>query len=156
MRLKHTFFQGDKPAKRILTFNEYMDETMVIAKRKKENEKGEQRYTSAQLEIALVCFCDFEALKSEIDPDIHVLFPQLTIDYQAGFDWLDLSVSNNDQDAIAYFQRRLLEADFAKSYLEYKYIIRPECALRWHETDSFAAIETMINLDNVTPSRISI
>ncbi|MFJ1268102.1 hypothetical protein ACD661_06005 [Legionella lytica] len=153
MRLKHAFFQGDKPPKRVLTFNEYMEEIVIIAKRIKANKKGEQRYTSAQLEIALVCFCDFEALKNEMDEDIQVIFPQLNIDYQAGFDWLDASVSNNDKDAIEYFQSRLHEADFARHYLEYKYSLRPNCALQRHETNNFAALETMINLSNVTASR---
>ncbi|CAM4487904.1 MAG: hypothetical protein LEGION0403_FIIPPAGN_00396 [Legionella sp.] len=155
MRHKHGFFQGDKPNKRVLTFNEYMDETLIIAKRKNANTEG-QRYTSAQFEIALVCFCDYEALKNEMDEDIQVVFPQLYIDYRAGFDWLDLSVSNNDEDAIKYFQQRLQEADFARNYLEYKCTSRTDCALQKHETDNFKAAETMVRLDNVTSSLISI
>jgi hypothetical protein len=143
------FFQGDKTPKRVLTFNEYFEETLVIAKRKDESTEG-QRYTSAQLEIALICFCDFKALKNEMDEDIEVVFPPLNIDYRAGFDWLDLSVSHRDVDAIKYFQQRLQESNFAKNYFEYKYTVRPDCALQKHETNNFEALETIVNMNYAT------
>ncbi|WP_078061576.1 hypothetical protein [Legionella saoudiensis] len=153
MRHKNgSFFREIPKAKRILSFDEYIQETMVIAKRIEKHDGG-QRYTSAQLEIALVCFCDFEALKQEMDEDIVVVFPLLNIDYRAGFDWLDLSVSHRDEDAIRYFQERLQEPTFAKNYLHYKHLVRPDCALQKYETHSFEAIEAIINLDNTITSR---
>lgn len=153
MKYKYdSFFQGDKTPKRVLTFNEYLEETLVVAKRKDENTEG-QRYTSAQLEIALICFCDFETLKYEMDDDIQVVFPPLNIDYHAGFDWLDLSVSHRDEDAIKYFQQRLQEINFAKNYFDYKYIVRPDCALQKYETNNFEALETIVNMNDTTGPR---
>ncbi|MDR3501503.1 MAG: hypothetical protein P4L79_02875 [Legionella sp.] len=154
MRQKYnSFFQGDKTPKRVLTFREYIEETLIIAKRKNESQQG-QRYTSAQLEIALVCFCDFEALKNEMDEDLQVVFPPLSIDYRAGFDWLDLSVSHRDEDAIQYFRQRLQESDFAKKYLEYKNTVRTDCALQKHETNNFEALETIVNMSNMASPRL--
>ena len=147
------FFHRTTPKKRVLTFEEYIEDTLIIAKRKVEGALG-QRYTSAQFEIALVCFCDFNALKNEMDEDIEVIFPPLSINYCAGFDWLDLAVSYYDADAIQYFQQRLQEPDFVKNYFEYKHKVRPDCALQKHETANFEAIETLVNLNDMTGPRL--
>lgn len=83
-----------------------------------------------------------------MDEDIQVVFPPLSIDYRAGFDWLDLSVSHQDEDAIKYFQQRLKESNFAKNYFEYKYTLRPDCTLQKYETDNFEALETIVTMSN--------
>lgn len=94
-----------KPAKRLVSFEEYLQEILILARRIVEISPGKQRFTSAQFELALVSFGDLKALKTEMDPDINVQFPKLECDWLAGFDWLDLAVSYHDADAIDYFQK---------------------------------------------------
>lgn len=117
--------------KRCVPFQEYMRDLMIEATRISEISPGVQRYSSAQFEIALLSFCDLKALKKEMDPDIEVDFPRLTLDWMTGFDWLDLSVSHHDQDAISYFQEKLNNNSlFQKAYELYKKNHRPDCALQ--------------------------
>jgi hypothetical protein len=122
-----------KSAKRKLTFNEYMQELMVLATHIKEVSSGLQRYTSAQFELALISFADLKELKKEMDTDVDVTLPPLECDFLAGFDWLDLAVSYNDPDAINYFMKNLNDAIFALAYKKYKNECRPDCALQNYE-----------------------
>ncbi|MCL9682666.1 hypothetical protein [Legionella maioricensis] len=131
--MRRSIFQ---PAKHRVPFQEYMHDLLKEATRINKNSNGDQRYSSAQLEIALLSFCDFKALKNEMDPDIEVDFSNVTLQYdsQAGFDWLDLSVSYKDPDAISYFQENLeKDSNFKKVYEAYKQYIRPDCALQNYE-----------------------
>ncbi|MCW8407487.1 hypothetical protein OQJ13_00680 [Legionella sp. PATHC035] len=123
-----------KTAKRRISFQEYMEETLITAKRITETSSGLQRYSSAQFEIALISFADFETLKKEMDDDLEVEFPDLLeLDWQAGFDWLDLAVHYGDEDAIKYFKSNMQKEVFAKNYLLYKNECRPDTALQLHE-----------------------
>ncbi|RMX00611.1 hypothetical protein [Legionella jordanis] len=125
-----------KPKKRSLTVQEYLRETLIDAKRIQESKRGQQRYSGAQFELALYCFCDFTRLKQEMDSDLVVDFASDMIkeDWGAGFDWLDLSVSHHDQEAIHYFKQKIAEdAIFLKAYHQYKTTIRPDCVLEAYE-----------------------
>lgn len=122
-----------KPVKQTMTFEDYVQTTLAIARRIVEIAPGKQRFSSAQLELALISFADLEALQNEMDLDIEVQFPHhLEKDWFAGFDWLDLSVSYGDQDAINYFQDHLDKKNFYSRYLDYKNL-RPDCALQNYE-----------------------
>ncbi|QMT60312.1 hypothetical protein [Legionella sp. PC997] len=121
-----------KPSKRKISFQEYMQDTLLLAKRIV-SDCGQQRYSSAQLELALVSFADLLTLKQEMDDDIEVEFPELECDWLAGFDWLDLSVHFGDPDAIKYFKNNLQREDFSAEYQKYKTYIRPDCDLELHE-----------------------
>ncbi|VEB37551.1 Uncharacterised protein [Legionella cherrii] len=123
-----------KPAKRHISFKEYMEDTLITAKRITETSPGLQRYSSAQFEIALISFADLETLKKEMDADLEVEFPDLLeIDWQAGFDWLDLAVHYGDEDAIEYFKQNMQKEVFATNYLLYKSECRPYTVLQLHE-----------------------
>ncbi|ASQ44815.1 hypothetical protein [Legionella clemsonensis] len=129
--MKGRFF---KAAKQQLSFEDYLQETLILARRIVEISPGRQRFTGAQFELALVSFGDLKALKKEMDPTINVQFPPLKCDWLAGFDWLDLAVSYCDKDAIAYFQEKLDNNTFYSVYNQYKTQVRPDCALRHHES----------------------
>ncbi|CAM2840958.1 Uncharacterised protein [Legionella steigerwaltii] len=123
-----------KPVKRLISFEEYMQDTLITAKRIVEVSRGKQRYSSAQFEMSLIAFGDLETLQQEMDDDIEVQFPkQLVFDWESGFDWLDLAVKNGDEDAIKYFKNKMQEKGFAAYYRIYKEKYRPDCALQDHE-----------------------
>ncbi|MCW8400360.1 hypothetical protein OQJ26_19240 [Legionella sp. PATHC038] len=123
-----------KPAKRLISFKEYMEDTLVTAKRITEISPGLQRYSGAQFEIALISFADLETLKKEMDVDLEVEFPELLeLDWQAGFDWLDLAVHYGDEDAIKYFKDNMQKEVFAMNYHLYKTECRPDTVLQRHE-----------------------
>lgn len=122
-----------KPKKHI-SFNEYLEMTLITARRISEVSPGKQRYSSAQFEMALIAFGDFNRLKLEMDDDIEVELPkEVECDWIAGFDWLDLAVSYGDEDAISYFKSNLQKKNFSTFYFEYKAEYRPDCALQSHE-----------------------
>ncbi|WP_454780759.1 hypothetical protein [Legionella sp. WA2022007384] len=120
-----------KPKKQI-SFEEYMRDTLLIAKRIV-SDNGKQRYSSAQFEIALVSFADLVTLKQEMDDDIEVKFPKLECDWTPGFDWLDLAVHYGDPDAIAYFKDNMQRKDFSAAYQYFKTYVRPDCDLELYE-----------------------
>ncbi|MCW8443613.1 hypothetical protein OQJ05_06070 [Fluoribacter gormanii] len=121
-----------KTPKQRISFEEYLRNTLIIARRIV-SDSGKQRYSSAQLELALVAFADLKTLKQEMDDDIDVEFPKLECDWLAGFDWLDLSVHFGDEDAIEYFRANMHREDFSSKYEKYKRKYRPECALQFYE-----------------------
>ncbi|PWY54857.1 hypothetical protein DGG96_14640 [Legionella qingyii] len=126
-----------KTLKQQISFEEYLRNTLIIAKRIV-SDSGKQRYSSAQLELALVAFADLTTLKQEMDDDIEVEFPELECDWIVGFDWLDLSVSFGDEDAIEYFKSNMQRIDFSTQYEKYKKKYRPDCALQLYEENGNA------------------
>ncbi|HHT0591786.1 TPA: hypothetical protein ACTXXA_000739 [Legionella anisa] len=123
-----------KPAKQRISFDEYIQNTLITAKRIIEISPGKQRYTSAQFELALISFADLKALQQEMDDDIEVDFPKsLERDWLAGFDWLDLAVHYSDEDAIKYFKNNMKNEVFSTIYKKYKEHCRPDCALQYYE-----------------------
>ncbi|WP_238584075.1 hypothetical protein [Legionella tucsonensis] len=126
-----------KPAKQRISFNEYIQNTLITAKRIIEISPGKQRYTSAQFELALIGFADLKTLKQEMDDDIEVEFSKsLKCDSRVGFDWLDLAVHYGDEDAIEYFKNNMENEVFSTIYQKYKEHCRPNCALQYHENIS--------------------
>ncbi|KTD15997.1 Uncharacterised protein [Legionella lansingensis] len=128
-----------KKAKRRISFVDYMEDVLADARRIREISPGRQRYSGAQFELALISFTDMEQLKKEMDPDLDVDFTGVTLkmDWFAGFDWLDLSVSYKDEDAIAYFHKHLNNPVFYRAYTLYKEHCRPDCALQHHEANKY-------------------
>lgn len=129
---KRSIFKVVKEEK---TLQEYMDDVLIEARRIVEIGPGKQRYSSAQFEFALICFGDIKRLKQEMNEAISVKNLEnieQNIDWMAGFDWLDLSVSHRDRDAIEYFQTRLKEEDFIANYKEY-IVLRSDNYLKQHE-----------------------
>ncbi|HHF7375544.1 hypothetical protein [Legionella bozemanae] len=126
-----------KSTKQRISFDEYIQNTLITAKRIIEISPGKQRYTSAQFEMALIGFADLKTLKQEMDEDIEVVFPKsLERDWLVGFDWLDLAVHYGDEDAIEYFKNNMKNEVFSTVYKKYKEDCRPDCALQYHENIS--------------------
>ncbi len=142
LKMKRRFFS---PPKEVISFGEYIQRTLVTAKRITEVSPGMQQYSSAQFEMALIAFADLEVLKQEMDEGIEVKFPKrLKCDWRAGFDWLDLAVRYGDEDAIEYFKSNMEKEVFATIYQLYKSNCRPDCALQDHEPQS-KALNTEFN-----------
>lgn len=127
-----------KKSRHLIPFNEYLADLLVEARHIREVSPGKQRYSGAQYEMALVAFGDIKTLKKVIDKDMQVDFSKTSFkcDYLAGFDWLDLSVGYQDQDAIAYFQEHLQDENFSKAYNLYKNHTRPDCKLQDYELNA--------------------
>ncbi|KTD41303.1 hypothetical protein [Legionella parisiensis] len=126
-----------KSIKQCISFDEYIQNTLLTAKRIVEISPGKQRYTSAQFEMALIGFADLKTLKQEMDDDVEVELPKsLKRDWLVGFDWLDLAVHYGDEDAIEYFKKNMKDDVFLSFYRKYKEHYRSDCALQYHENIS--------------------
>jgi len=122
------------------SYQDYCSELLVDARRIKETAPGEQKYSGAQFEMALIGFGDLETLKAVIEDSVKTqnapmvdLPASMICEYNSGFDWLDLSVSYHDEEAIAYFQKNLEDKHFYDAYQLYKTEYRTDTCLRAYE-----------------------